>query len=127
MYEIYSEGHSLSRVAKAFGVTRQSVYKMFAKRRLPLRPKPDPLPYVEFGGRRYTLRKCGYFGCTNGGRGYLHRHMWVAAKGLIPKGWDIHHRNGDRQDNRMSNLALIEKGEHTKLHARERRKQSQSR
>ena len=117
MYELYQEGHSLTGVAKAFGVTRQSVYKMFKLRGYELRSRPEPLPFVVFADHRYTLRNTGYYGRTNGKRALLHRDIWEAQHGPIPKGFDIHHLDGDRTNNRPGNFELIRKDEHTKLHA----------
>lgn len=116
MYELYLQGHSLARVAHAFGVTRQSVYKMFLLRGLEMRRRPQPLPFVLFQGRRYTLRNTGYYGCTSGSRGLLHRHIWEEAHGAIPDGWDVHHKNGDKVDNRLSNLEGLPKEEHSRQH-----------
>ena len=112
MYELYGQGFSLDQVGKAFGVTRQSVYKMFKKRRYILRSKPKPLPFVEFNGYRYTLRNTGYYGRTNGERTLLHRDVWQSRYGSIPDGYDIHHLDRDRFNNHISNLELISKSEH---------------
>ena len=117
MYELYQDGHSLTGVAKAFGITRQGVYKMFKLRGFDLRSRPKPLPFVVFNEHRYTLRNTGYFGRTNGKRTLLHRDIWEAQHGSIPGGFDIHHRDGDRGHNRIENLQLIRKDEHTKHHA----------
>ena len=35
------------------------------------------------------------------------RELWQEAHGKIPKGWLIHALNGDKQDNRLGNLAAI--------------------
>ena len=35
------------------------------------------------------------------------REVWQAAHGPIPKGWLIHHLNGDRRDCRLENLAVV--------------------
>src|SRR5712672_3302692 len=34
-------------------------------------------------------------------RGYVreHRMVWHDARGPIPKGWHVHHKNGDKSDN----------------------------
>jgi hypothetical protein len=118
MYALYQDGHSLAQVAAAFGVTRQGVYKMFALRGWECRQRPEPLPFVVFGGNKYTLRNTGYYGRTDGDRTLLHRDMWEAKVGAIPAGYDVHHCDGDRTNNVMSNLALMPKPEHTRLHHR---------
>ena len=36
-----------------------------------------------------------------------HRAVWIEANGAIPKGMEIHHINGKKDDNRLENLALV--------------------
>lgn len=46
-----------------------------------------------------------------------HRAVWMKVNGPIPKGYVIHHLDGDGHNNDISNLALMTRGEHTTLHA----------
>jgi len=111
MYKLYQQGYSLAQVGKSFGVSRQSVYERFARRKLKLRTI-KPLPFIMFQGKKYTRRPIGYYGCTNSGRHYLHRDIWESVNGKIPKGYDIHHKDGDRTNNHIDNLELYSKSEH---------------
>lgn len=45
-----------------------------------------------------------------------HRVVWEEAHGPIPKGYHVHHRNGDITDNRLENLELMSAGDHTRHH-----------
>jgi hypothetical protein len=62
-------------------------------------------------------------GCYVTKQGYLrrdhtfeHRRVWVETNGPIPAGFVVHHKNENPQDNRLENLALLRRGEHSKLH-----------
>lgn len=46
----------------------------------------------------------------------LHRFVWEQYNGKIPNGYDIHHVNGVKTDNRIENLQLISHVEHQRLH-----------
>ena len=49
-------------------------------------------------------------------RQYEHRVIWEQYNGSIPAGAVIHHKNGNKADNRIANLELIENnGEHRRL------------
>jgi len=47
---------------------------------------------------------------------YYHRWLYEQLVGSIPAGMDLHHINGDRQDNRLCNLALVAHGDHLRGH-----------
>jgi hypothetical protein len=36
-----------------------------------------------------------------------HRRIWAERHGPIPKGWVVHHLNGQKGDNRLENLAAL--------------------
>lgn len=118
MYARYLEGLSLEQVASAWGVTRQSVYEAFKSRAFALRPRPAPLPWIEYRGERYTRDRRGYYRSTSERRHtkYLHHEVWRAHFGDIPVGHDIHHRDGDQTNNEPGNLQCLTKAEHTRLH-----------
>lgn len=59
-----------------------------------------------------------------GKRKYVREHILVMEKKLghpIPKGYHVHHINGNTKDNRPENLELYEAGEHSRLHLAQRR------
>jgi hypothetical protein len=44
-----------------------------------------------------------------------HRLVWEFHNGPIPEGWHIHHKNGNRSDNRIENLEAINGRLHHRL------------
>lgn len=118
-YNLYLEGYSLSGVAKKIKVTRQCVFKAFMRRGYELR-KINKRPEQWYDGKKFTLRNHGYFELTTSPRTLLHRYIWSKERGDIPDGWDIHHINNNKLDNRIDNYECLKKSEHTKLHAKER-------
>lgn len=62
----------------------------------------------EFDGVRYY--KCGHYFQRKGVR--LHRVVWEAIHGPVPDGMHIHHIDGDRANNALSNLECLEAEKH---------------
>lgn len=59
-------------------------------------------------GPRHSRRSC-----------YIHRLVWEAFVGEIPKGYIVHHKDGNRQNNSLSNLQLVTTKEHHDIHLEE--------
>ncbi|WP_366129747.1 HNH endonuclease signature motif containing protein [uncultured Roseovarius sp.] len=45
-----------------------------------------------------------------------HRHVWECAHGPIPGGYQIHHRDGDRTNNKIRNLEALLPQDHKREH-----------
>lgn len=117
-YEMYLAGLSLDQVAKEIGVTRQAVYKAFRQRGLKMRGKNfKPIQYYD--GIKFTLRPSGYYASTGKKRIQMHRYVWEKeAMVKIPPGFDVHHINNDKSDNRFENLECLSKSDHTRNYAK---------
>lgn len=113
--ELYKAGLSIADVAAQFSVTRQAMHKILKRRGVEMR-QPNLQPVIEWNGRRFTLRENGYYAETTGEREYLHRAMWIAANGPIPDGYEVHHKNGNKEVNEFSNFELLSNVEHGKAH-----------
>ncbi len=71
----------------------------------------------EFGGRIYRRRHNGYYQ-SSGYPTLLHRDVWLANTGSLPKGhkMHVHHIDGDKGNNAFANLRLITPLEHAAEH-----------
>ena len=78
--------------------------------------RKDPIPLSataqEYRGERYY--RCGPYFQRKGKR--LHRAVWEDANGTIPDGFHVHHRDHNRSNNALSNLALMEAKKHLQHH-----------
>lgn len=97
-------------------------------------PEYEGLYYLSNRGQLYSTPRQGGGGFFDGNKipnGYknftltkdgksvsksIQQWMWITFVGPIPKGYDIHHKNHNRQDNRLENLCLMEHKKHIKEH-----------
>lgn len=68
--------------------------------------------HQRFDGVTYHKDKGGHYRTTVP----IHRAHWSYYHGEVPKGYDIHHINGDKTNNDISNLLILKKSEHHSLH-----------
>ena len=67
----------------------------------------------EFLGTTYYL--CGFYFQNKGKR--LHRTILEHYNGEIPDGYHVHHKDGNRSNNDIANLGLMQSNEHLHLHS----------
>lgn len=115
-YNMYLSGLSLQQVAKKINVTRQCVYKAFKIRGFSIR-NINYRPFQIYDGLKFSLRNTGYYSLTTNKRCLMHRYVWEKEIGKIPDGYDIHHLNEDKSDNRIQNLECLSKSEHTRKYS----------
>lgn len=77
----------------------------------------------QFNGESFYL--CGQYYQRKGRR--LHREVWLYHNGEIPKGYHVHHIDGNRSHNDISNLALVQGVEHLRGHMSAEERKAQSR
>jgi DNA-directed RNA polymerase subunit RPC12/RpoP len=76
-----------------------------------------------FNGESFYL--CGFYYQRKGKR--LHRAVWEYYHGEIPEGFHIHHKDGDRSNNNISNLVLLEGSDHLSGHMSKEERKAKSR
>ena len=76
-------------------------------------PETGELTYkTAYGGRTAGTKKDGYIRIRHKGHRYrAHRIIWMMMTGEDPQTLNIDHINGDRSDNRWSNLRLATKAQ----------------
>lgn len=88
------------------------------------KPTMRPVENVD-DGNGYTIKWKPEWWTGRKGSKYVFEHQLVICEALglteMPKDFVVHHINGDRKDNSISNLALLTKSAHTSLHQRENR------
>lgn len=69
-----------------------------------------------FNGYKFTRGVEGtYYRCAKLKK-RMHVYVWEYYNGEIPKGYEIHHIDGDKSNNDISNLQLVTSEEHHKIH-----------
>lgn len=77
----------------------------------------------KFNGESFYL--CGMYFQHKGKR--LHRAVWEYHHGEIPKGYHVHHVDGDRCNNNISNLTLLLGSNHLSEHMNDSERKAKSR
>ena len=69
--------------------------------------------HQKFANKTYYMSSSGHF---IRGNCPLHQDIWIYYHGEIPKGYEIHHIDGDKGNNDIYNLQCLTKAEHRRLH-----------
>lgn len=76
--------------------------------------------YQVFNGEYFSLeKKSGYWQNTRT-RERMHRYVWKYYYGEIPKGFEIHHIDGDKSNNDITNLCMLTHKAHMLVHTQTR-------
>ena len=78
-------------------------------------------PVQEFAGVRFYWKREGYYKadqCAHGGI-YMHRFVWMHHNGSIPDGFHVHHKDGNKANNSIENLELLDASAHSKHHGKD--------
>lgn len=74
------------------------------------------MKYIWFNGLKYTRDEKTDYYLNSTFRERLHRATWEYHNGKIPKGYHVHHKDGNKLNNDISNLEILPGAEHISLH-----------
>jgi hypothetical protein len=114
MYAMYCLPKSLEEVGKAYRKSRQAIYDLFKSRGYKLRSKQmNGLQILV--GMKFTITKGGYLrGTLNKKRILMHYYVWEKKRGPVPKDHCIYHKDKNKENNALSNLAILHKSKMSK-------------
>ena len=115
--ELYVGGFSCQEIAEMFDMSRQAGWERLVRKKVPMRKKKI-LPFIMYDEIKFTASEYGYYRATKRDKHIsLHRYKYEKEVGKIPKGYDVHHIDGDRQNNNTDNLECLSKSDHTKKYS----------
>ncbi len=116
--ELYNKGLGMERIAHKFGYkSSESIRKTLRKAGIPVRKSWRFLNCKPVLENEY-IRILNPTHPRSLKDGRVPEHLLVAEKYLgkpIPKGWVIHHVNGNKKDNRPENLLVMSKQDHANV------------
>lgn len=116
MYQCGPDGKpcSLEEIGRVYRKSRQAIFDLFKSRGYKLRSK-KMLGLQTLDGMKFTLTKGGYLrGTFHRKRILMHHYVWEKKHGKIPDGYCIYHKDKNKENNKLSNLAILKKTDMSK-------------
>ena len=112
--DMFKEGKTVTEIAKYFGNTHSRICKVLNSRGLRSRKpninRPDGKIVMKEGYLGIRIPDDDPLVCMRTNRGEVLEHRYVMAKSIgrpLTKDETVHHKNGNREDNRLENLQLM--------------------
>lgn len=125
---MFESGYSVKDIITTIGISRETFRKYTVlhygpqkKRALVLSnlpPRPSGASSPKWKGNK-EITRAGYYRIYLGNGKRIMEHRMVMEEFLgrkLSRVESVHHLNGDKKDNRIENLVIVEPGEHTRLH-----------
>lgn len=130
--ELYiTKGMATREISKRLGIGQTTIMKYLRKHNIPRRPNTTNSPYYNNIQKEYTIKiNNGYFyrhlkpndpfyKMAKKSDKHIAEHRYVMAKHLnrCLEPWEaVHHKDGNKQNNQIENLMIIDCSEHLKYH-----------
>ena len=108
------QGYSIGEIGKMYGVTKQAIWMKLKLEGI--EEKRKMIPFIIYDNIKWVLYKDGYYRHS---KLKLHRYVYEKEHGAIPKGFVIHHKDGDTSNNNIANLICITPQAHSNHHVKQ--------
>ena len=76
---------------------------------------------IEFDGYVWSRKPSGYYQSTTrcsdeSRKNWLHQYIYEKEKGKIPEGYEVHHKDANKENNSINNFELLSAKEHQEEH-----------
>lgn len=90
-----------------------------------IKKKTVEVVWTEYDGIKWYPDRRGYWiGSVEGAIKRLHIYVWEKYNGPVEKGYHVHHKDHNPNNNEIENLELVPASEHLSMHGKEKSEQA---